>query len=68
MIKDVKNLPSRTVDIYTTYSKGADGKVDELKELTAKVGIDTVKFDVNKISYELKTALMNNANKINPEQ
>lgn len=63
MIKDVKNLPSRTVDIYTTYSKDADGKIDELKELTAKVGIDTVKFDVNKISYELKTALRANADK-----
>ena len=63
MIKDVKNLPSRTVDIYTTYSKDANGKIDELKELTAKVGIDTVKFDVNKISDELKTALRVNADK-----
>lgn len=63
MIKDVKNLPSRTVDIYTTYSKDADGKIDELKELTAKVGIDTVKFDVNKLSDNMKMALMKDANK-----
>lgn len=63
MIKDVKNLPSRTVDIYTTYSKDADGKIDELKGLTAKVGIDTVKFDVNKISDDLKAALRANADK-----
>ena len=40
-----------------------NGKIDELKELTAKVGIDTVKFDVNKISDELKAALRVNADK-----
>lgn len=63
MIKDAKKLPDKTVEIFTKYSKDAEGKIQGLTELSAKVGVDMVKFNVNELSDNMKTALMKDANK-----